>query len=291
MMDREVKKEAGKQYFKYFGIWFVIFGILFLVWLALVAGKMLVKLPERSNLEAPAERVYDYANVLTNEEEDKLRAYIAKKEKQTQMDIVLVTINEDVKSDAYSWENAMMNRADDFYDENLYGYNAVHGDGVLLLDNWYEEQGGSWFSAAGRAEPRFDGYEAQMVVDAVYKYATTNPYKAYKAYVDTACGFMSGSNRTVIPVWVILIVPIVIAVIYACGKSKQKKAGDTTRTTEYVEGNKPVMNQVRDDFLRKSVITTHIQTSSGSSGRGGRSGGSSHISRSGVRHSGAGRRR
>jgi len=290
MMDREVKKEAGKQYFKYFGIWFVVFGILFLLWLILVAGKMLVKLPERRNLEAPAERVYDYANVLTNEEEDKLRAYIAKKEKQTQMDIVLVTINEDVESVSYSWENAMMNIADDFYDESLYGYNKVHGDGVLLLDNWYEGQEGSWFSAAGRAEPRFDGDEGQKVVDAVYKYAEKNPYKAYKAYIDTACGFMSGSNRMVIPAWMILVVPIVTAVIYANGKSKQKKAQDTTRTTEYVEGNKPVMNQVRDDFLRKSVITTHIQTSSGSGG-GGRRGGSSHTSRGGVRHSGAGRRR
>lgn len=290
-MDKEIRKEAGKQYFKYFGIWFVIFGILFAVWLALTVGRAMAKLPERSNLEAPAERVYDYADVLTDEEEDKLRAYIAKKEKQAQMDIVLVTINEDVEADSYSWENAMMNRADDFYDDNLYGYNAVHGDGVLLLDNWYEGQGGSWFSAAGKQERIFSGYAGNKVVDAVYKMVEKSPYKAYKTYVDTACNIATGSDRTVIPVFVILFVPVLIAVIYAFNKMSQKKAQDTTKTTEYVEGNKPVMNQVKDDFLRKSVVTTHIQTSSGRGGGSHRSGGSSHVSRSGVRHSGAGRRR
>ncbi len=288
-MDKEIKKEARKQYFKYFGIWFAILGILLLVWLVLAVGKAIVKTAERINFKAPVERVYDYADVLTDEEEDNLRAYIAKKERQAEMDIVLVTISEDVEAVYYNWMYSMMNRADDFYDENLYGYNEVHGDGVLLLDNWYEGQEGSWFSAAGKAERRFAGNESNEVVDAVYDKVKKSPYKAYKAYVDKACDIMTGSDRTVIPIFLILIVPIVAAVIYAMGKMSQKKAQDTTKTTEYVEGNKPIINQSRDDFLRKSVVTRHIQKSSG--GGGSRGGSSSHVSRSGVRHSGAGRRR
>lgn len=290
-MDKEIKKEARKQYFKYFGIWFIVAGVLLFVWLGLMAGRMLVSSAERSNLEAPAERVFDYADVLTDEEENLLRAYIAKKEKQTQMDIVLVTISEDVESGSAGWTTDMMNRADDFYDDNLYGYNKVHGDGVLLLDNWYEGQEGSWFSAAGKAERRFSGSAGDRVVDAVYREIGKDTYKAYKAYVDTACNEMSGKGRTVIPGLIILVVPLVTAVIYACSKMSGKKAQDTTKTTEYVENNKPIVNQSRDDFLRKNVVTRHIQTNSGSSGGGHRSGGSSHVSRSGVRHSGAGRRR
>lgn len=289
IMNKEIWKEARKQYFKYFGIWFLILGILLAVWLAFVVYKGMIKAPERGNLKAPAERVYDYADVLTDEEENNLRAYIAKKERQMGMDIVLVTIKEDVEAGYSSWMYSMMNMADDFYDENLFGYDKVHGDGVLLLDNWYEDQEGSWFSAAGKPERRFAGYASDKVVDAVYNEIDKGPYRAYMAYIDTACSLMNNSDRTVIPILVILIAPVVAALIYAGRKMAQKKALDTTKSTEYVEGDKPVINQSRDDFLRKSVVTRHIQTSSGGGSRGGRS--SSHVSRSGVRHSGAGRRR
>ena len=38
------------------------------------------------------------------------------------------------------WSTAMRDLADNFYDYNNFGYDKVHGNGVLLLDNAYEGQ-------------------------------------------------------------------------------------------------------------------------------------------------------
>ena len=51
----------------------------------------------RTNNEAPTERVYDYADVLTDQEEADLRRYIAETEKKLHIDIVLVTFSQSVE--------------------------------------------------------------------------------------------------------------------------------------------------------------------------------------------------
>ena len=161
-MEIDVKKEAGRQYFKYFRIWFIITGVFVVLGVFFGISSLLARKEEdtsvRQNTSAPQERVYDYAEVLTADEEQSLREYIAQKEALIQADIVLVTIKEDVESGAYGWESAMMNYADDFYDQKLYGYDKVHGNGVLLLDNWYDGQAGSWLSTCGIVYYRFGDY-------------------------------------------------------------------------------------------------------------------------------------
>jgi len=133
--------------------------------------------------------------VETVEEEQRLREHIAKCEERYQIDLVLVTINEDVESQG-SWNRGMMNRADDFYEKNQFGYDRIHGDGALLLDNWYEDengsQKGSWISGCGVVEQFFDDYDNDAVLDAVYLRVDDSPYQAYKAYVDTTCTIVDG---------------------------------------------------------------------------------------------------
>lgn len=295
-MDKEIKREARSQYLKYFRIWFIVVGILAVILIVVAGINTLTSNKVRGNNNAPTERVYDYADVLTDEEEQQLRDYIAKREAKYHIDLVLVTINEDVESNGY-WETVMMNIADDFYDENNYGYNKVHGDGALLLDNWYEDeygsQAGSWLSTCGIVLDRLNDYEVDIVLDEVYYKVENDPYAAYKAYVDTVCKYASESAINLnIPWWLILLGPICIAVIYAISHLTQSKAKDTTNAKTYVEGGKYTVTNSSDDFIRKNVVTRRIDTSSSSGGGGGRSGGGgSHRSSSGVRHGGGGRRR
>ena len=288
-MDKEIKVEARKQYLRYFRIWFIVLGILAVIFAVTAIGSM-VGGKGRGNNSAPLERVYDYADVLTSEEEQKLREHIAKCEEQYQLDLVLVTINEDVESQG-SWNRVMMNKADDFYDENNYGYDKIHGDGALLLDNWYEDadgsQKGSWFSGCGVAQQKFDDYDIDEVLDAVYYKVENSPYAAYKAYVDTTCALVERNSGIQLPWLIVLGGPIAIALIYAFTKLHQAPAKDTTTSRTYVSGGNPVMNTQSDDFIRKNVVTRRIETNSG----GSSSGGGSHRSSSGVRHSGGGRRR
>ena len=189
-MENDVKKEARRQYLRYFRFWFIGIGILALLCIVMALVKQLRGPVPRSNTEAPAERVFDYADVLTDQEEEDLRRYIAETEEKLQIDIVLVTFSQSVEGEdamaqyglrSRNWEQNMQDIADDFWDENHYGYNrGFEGDGVLLLHNWYEGQNGEHLSTSGSVERAFSVRDIDRVLYAVDDYYATNPYKAYR---------------------------------------------------------------------------------------------------------------
>lgn len=293
-MEKEIKQLARKQYIHYFRFWFIALGILAAITGIFWAVRTLATFgAARENDVAPAERVYDYADVLTDEEEENLRNHIAKQEKKYKIDLVLVTINEEIESQGY-WDTVMMNKADDFYDQNNYGYNKVHGDGALLLDNWYEDengsQKGSWLSTCGIVEMRFGYDEIDRVLDVVYKKVEKSPYEAYKAYVDKTCE-LTVSDGIVIPWLAIFLVSTLVAFIYAAIHLVQRPAKDTAAPNQYVAGGKPQMKGQSDTFMHKNVTKRVISTSSGGSSGGHSGGGGHHRSSGGVSHGGGGRRR
>lgn len=303
-MENDFRKEARRQYFRYFGVWFLAVGIL----AAVCVGMGVVKRGQggavRTNPQAPAERVYDYADVLTEEEEESLRRQIAEAEGRLSMDIVLVTISQSVEGSeakeqygyrSANWEQNMRDLADDFWDENQYGFNkGFEGDGVLLLHNWYPGQNGEHLSTSGKAERAFSSYDIDRVLDAVDVYYASDPYRAYQAYVDKVCGLMTASSAGFrIPWVVVFILPLAVAGVYAEVNLSQKKAKDTTTVNTYVAGGKPVLNGRADDFVRKSVVTRKIEGSGGtghSSGTGRSGGGGHHHSSSGASHGGGSHR-
>lgn len=290
-MENEWKKETQKQYLHYFRFWFLAAGIMFVVFLAVFAVNNLKKSIPRGNNDAPAERVYDYAGVLTDQEEDKLRKLIAKKERQIQSDIVLVTINEAMESPDVSWENAMMNYADDFYDNNNYGYDIVHGDGVLLLDNWYEGQKGSWLSTCGAVYLKFRNVDVNQVLQAVTDKVDANPYAAYKAYIEKVSTKMSGQGEKTFPAVLILVIPAAALIVFVSMKLVSQQGKKSVGAATYVAGGRPVMRAQSDQLVRKFVTTRHIERSSGSTGGGSTGGGGGHVSSGGVSHGGGGMRR
>lgn len=301
-----------KQYFKYFSVLYIIFGILLAITAVVFIGQLLMKedVKTRANHECPTERVYDYADVLTDEEEDKLRERIALAEARTQCDLVIVTINESIidycgyeyNTDA-NWEDSMMNYADDFYDQNCYGYDKVHGDGALLLDNWYlegtsESQAGSWLSTCGAVYDRYSTYMIDDLLDEVYYGLDYGTYRAYLEYIDHIERYMSSDSEKVplIPFGACFVVALIPAIIFVAIHLKSKEGNKTTNQSTYVDVQKSgntVFKERRDELIDKRVTSVRIQTSSGGSGGGSRSSGrgGSHRSSSGVRHGGGGRRR
>lgn len=301
-MEKEFKKEAGKQYLHYFRFWFI--GIVILAVLCIVMGlinRVRNNVP-RTNDAAPAERVYDYADVLTDEEEDKLREYIAKMEKKMHIDIVLVTINQSVEGAeamkqyglrSEDWEQNMQDLADDFWDENQFGYNkGFEGDGVLLLHNWYPGQNGEHLSTSGSVERAFSNYNIDQVLYAVDEYYDSDPYKAYKAYVKEVCYWMDNSLALPFSWGMVVILPIVVTLIYAIRGSSQKKAENTVAVNAYVAGGNPVLKGKTDAFLRKNVSSRRIERSNTGSGGGSShsGGGGHHHSSSGASHGGGSHR-
>ena len=309
-MEKDIKREALRQYFKYFKIWFIIAGILAVITIGAAVVHALTPKPVRGNGQEPTERVYDYADMLTEEEEQSLREYIAECEEKIQADIVIVTISVSVEYDLQApdlpeafhakevgstdWSTAMRDLADNFYDYNNYGYNKVHGNGVLLLDNSYEGQKGSWLSTCGNVYDYFGDYEIDQALYAVDDYIDESPYRAYKNCISYVTRTMEESQESMpmtFAPWIL--VGLVVALIYAAVNLHQNKAKDTTATNQYVDGKKPKINDTRDQYLRKNVVTRRIETSSSSGGSSHRSGGhgGSHRSSSGVSHGGGGHRR
>lgn len=312
-MDIDVKKLSKQQYISYFKIWFILLGIVVVVAAVLFVGSLLkpASKSERENTDSPSERVYDNANVLSDKEEDRLRDLIEETEDRIQCDIILVTINQpvellsDTEIEKYGyryndWEMNMRDLADDFYDHNEFGYDEVgdDGDGVLLLDNWYPEQEGSWLSTSGKVFEKFGDYEIDRVLDAVWYGLDKGEYEAYAAYVKKVEQLMSGRSGDLVVygnggkyIFAVIAIPLIVALFFILGNIKSKEGKVTTTASTYVANGKPRVNVSQDNYLRKHVTSRIIQTSSSSGGTRSGGGGGGHRSSSGRSHGGGGRRR
>lgn len=283
-----------KQYFSYFKFLFITILVMALLTGGIGVARSLTEKHIRKNNAAEGERVFDYADVLTAAEEKKLAEQIAKREQQIGCDIVIVTINQSVL-DFYgygantdsSWSRAMRDFADDFYDENGFGYNRVHGDGVLLLDNWYEGEKGSWLSTCGRVLERYSNSMIDSVLDDVYDRVEKSPYKAYSAYIEDIYRDMMRGRININPL-IVLGAAAVAAVIFIVSHMKTKEGEKTTGASAYVENGSVQFTVMRDELINKHVTSVAYNPGSG----GGHSGGGGrHVSSGGVSHGGGGRRR
>ena len=271
-----------KKYFRHFCVLFIIIAVLLVIFIGVkVATGTEETVYTRGNDQCvQTERVFDYADQLTDEEEESLRVLIAEKEDEIGCDIVLVTINDPSVASDYD----MMNYADDFYDDNMYGYNEPWGDGALYLDNW--ANGYCWFSTCGGVEYEYSTREIDELITDVCSIVNNDPYRAYKRYVNSLSDTMSGKKDSVIPMSIILVTAVLLTAIYVIIGVSQNKGKKTTTASTYISGGLPVFHDRRDVFLTKHTTSRHIQRSSG----GGGGGGGHHVSSGGHSHGGGGGR-
>lgn len=297
-----------KEYFRYFRYLFLAFGLVLIVWIAALVIKANRKevVYERTNTECVTqERVFDNADVLTDEEERSLRELIAEKEKQVGADIVLVTLNESLKEYARKYDEDCpyseftMIYADDFYDENKFGYDKPIGDGVLLLDNIYREDDGkvyTWMSTSGKVQSKYSSQMIDRILDIFYEKVDTDPYQAYTDFINKFYSDMTGEGDSLETLseyeynGVAFLSSIMIGGIYIAVNLTRRKGKKTVNQRSYINGGQPRIKRKEDRFIRKNVTSRVIETSS-SSGGGRSGGGGSHVSRSGASHGGGGHSR
>lgn len=272
-----------KDFFKQFKWMFLAMAVLFCVWLFLTGFQRGSEeaVYERTNEECDTEeRVFDYAGKLTMDEEEELRELIAKREKEIGCDIVLVTLNEDLSKD-------IMDYADDFYDEHMFGYNKPWGDGVVYVDNWYD--GYTWFSTSGKAEDKYSINMINELVDDVTEITNENPYKAYRRYVNDVYRQMSGKSISSLslPLPAVIVLSLLFTIVYTATGLSSEKTKRTTGITAYVPEGKPDMGFCNDAFISTHTTRRHIDRSSGGGSSGG---GGHHMSSGGHSHGGGGGR-
>lgn len=292
-----------KTYLKFFKIPLIIFAVILVIG---VGCKMITSSREaqtyvRTNKEClTEERVFDYADKLTEEEEEELRTKIAEAELFCGSDIIIVTLDESLEEYAKSYESVIgpvepyqytMVYADNFYDEHKFGFNEPYGDGTLLLDNWYREADGriySWMCTTGKVQEKYSSAMIDETLDICLENVDEDPAYAYGMFVDMVAAEMGPYDPTMrifgtIVSWV---VGLVAALIFYFVNHGGKKGDKTVHTSTYVKGGRPEVKERQDIFITKTVTRRKIQTSSGSSGGGG-----GHRSAGGHSHGGGGHSR
>ena len=291
-----------REYLKHMRIPFIILGVVLVLFLIVhVAnqgsdGTSYV----RNNDDCPTQRVYDYADKLTDKEEQKLEELIAKRQEQIGCDIVLVVLDEPLKEYAKSYEDIIgyvseeeyvMVYADNFYDENAFGYDKPWGDGCIFVDNWDRSDSAfgyayNWLSTSGRVLDKFSNRMIDYVIDDVNEIVNDNPYKAYCRYVNDVYDYMSGNSPedVKIPFYMPFVIALIVALIYFIVNISANKGRKTTVGTTYVNGGHPNLKRHSDILVNTHVTKRRIE----SSGSGGGGGGGRHISAGGRSHGGGG---
>ena len=255
--------------------------------------------------EEPLDYVVDYAGLLTDEEEEMLQEQIQESKVALQLDIVIVTANGTNGKGVQAF-------ADDFYDENGYGYGANDSGILLLLDmqarEWYMSTCGDaiymftdygldqlgqtilpWLSSGDYYEafdawvkalgPYVDAYNNQSPIDGyVQPDAYESPYGDEIVYYDDF-----RIENPFPPALLAGLVIAVVAIVIMRGKMNtaklQKNAGD------YLKSGSFHLRQRSDMFLYSRVSRTARPKENTSGG-----GSSVHRSSGGVSHGGRGGR-
>ncbi|MBQ0042149.1 MAG: TPM domain-containing protein [Lachnospiraceae bacterium] len=307
-----------KEYFKRFKVLLILTGvtiIVFLVFLFTIGGKKEGGGYTRGNYDCPTERVYDFAGLLSDDEEDGLRYLIAQKEDQIGCDIIIVTLNQPLRDYALEYldllkrnnggsynltedkyvqvfaDNFFDNLYDEYYGGSAYGYNYPNGDGVILVDNWDRSDSVynyayNWIGTSGRCQSRFSRSDIQDVIDDINDIVNDDPYGAYVRYINDVSDHMLGRNDfnkygAGMIVFCIL-GAIVVALIYLAKNIAANKGKKTTNRMTYVPSGKPQINVANDILINVHVSHHKISSSSGGGGGG------SHFSAGGHSHGGGG---
>ena len=241
------------------------------------------------------DKVYDFADLLTDEEEDKLFEEINSFISQTGYDLAVVTTNDNNKRSEVEY-------ADDFYDYNGFGKNSTR-DGLLLLIDMTNRK--VYISTTGNAIVMYNS-RIDSIIDAGYDYLTSGDYyntfskmiEKQEYYFDL--GPDERDSKTIIideygnasyikymPYGLIGFISGIVTLtvsIVMYNKSKLKlKVGSTI---SYMKDKNITKKQ---DNLVNTVITHTLRYSDTSSGGGHSSGGGFHSSSSGSFHGGGGR--
>lgn len=281
-----------KRYIHHFRILFIIAGVLGAIYLVLFLTMGRKEYERTSTEEVSAERVFDYAQVLNDEEEEKLQKLIDKRQRQIGCDIVILTISDSLEdfinqngSDSdIPYAEYVRIYANWYYDTEGYGYDQSGGDGALYLDNWNRSVDGwayTWFLTSGKVYDSFGDARVNDLINKVAAKTNDSPYKAYRTYVNEVYRVVSKKAFLMedMLLWLV-IASLVAGVVYVISGSVSKIGKETTTPVTYIVGGKPTVNRQEDQFLTKHVTKTRIQSSS-SGGGGSRGGGGGGGSRGG----------
>lgn len=243
-----------------------------------------------------SEKVYDFAELLTPSEEEQIYNRVQKFINKTNLDLAVVTINDNNKFSA-------MEYADDFYDYNDFGTDSEYSGVLFLVDMDTRE---IYMSTTGKAISLYSDYRIDMTLDAIsQEFSNQNYYQGITKFVtilknyDTIglpsnkdSKYAIGDDGEVyreFPWLIVLGVPFAItAIVIGVMIHKNKLVRAATSSREYLDKDSLKINTVSDRLIFTNTVA--VPRSTGSSGSSSGGGSSRHSGSSGRSHGGGGHR-
>ena len=229
-------------------------------------------------------RLVDAADLLSDDEEQKLKNKLDEISERQQFDVVVVTVDStDGKSP--------MAYADDYYDYNGYGFTDAH-DGTLLLLAMDERDW--WVSTTGYGITALNDSAIEYVEDKVVPYLSDAEYYdgfvTFANFVDTRVteqregkSFKEPFGFGFAAIVSIVIGFIISLIITMPAKAKLKSVRMQPFANDYAKPGSLQLTDSRDIFLYTHVTRTERPKESSSGG-----GSSTHSGSSGTSHGGGG---
>ena len=226
-------------------------------------------------------KIYDYANLITKDEEEVLYNKVQEFINKYDMDMAIVTINSNPKSSSMAY-------ADDFYDYNNFG-KGTNKTGLLFLIDMQNRN--MWISTTGDAINIYTDSRINTILDYTYDKISNEDYNGCaEQFIEKASyfankGLTGGSKVVTVPKMICnsLIFAGLVTIVFICiGLATHRKPKKKKEASNYITQPLKLSNKL-DTFLDKHVSKVKIETSSSSGGS------STHIGSSGTSHGGGGR--
>ena len=234
-----------------------------------------------------SEKIYDFSNILTSEEEKILKNKIDMFIKKYKTDVVILTDNLE-----YSYDYINENYAVNFYDYNDFGMD-YNNSGIVLFRNTYSEDPYYDIYIFGDAQLYISSERANATLDNVYDYLHGRNYlDGFSKFIDDITmyydqGIPRNMQKYEVDENGYLVKKYTIPWIQAIGISlgitfiimfilikKNKMVYEETKANQYINKQTSYMTNKRDVFLSTNTRSYAID-SGGSTSRGGSFRGSS----------------
>lgn len=232
-------------------------------------------------------KVYDYAGLMTEEEENSLETYAGQLSAEYGVDFVVVTITENNRVSAQDF-------ADRFFDDNYFGQKSGKreygkGDGMLFLIDMQNRD--IALSTAGLLHRAMGDEEVNHLLDDAVGYMRSESYyeackSALKNSARSADGYLSSRNVISIVIPAVL-AGLLTAVTLGVLVSFSKKSKPATEAGRFIVPDSLNIRYQSEIMTGTYTSVTPIPKSTQSGGGGG--GGGSHTSSGGASHGGGSR--
>ncbi len=251
-----------------------------------------------------SQKIYDFANLFTEEERQELYTEIETFIRKTKFDLAIVTISENPKIEAlglYNKNTADKIYAEDFYYYNHFGYEGTE-DGLLILidiDNSY-----LYLDVSGQAQAYYTDQKCDRIEDAVYKYLTNKEYafsmrhmikildsyyklgkKSDRNYIIAKDGTLKRDYHIPVLAFISSVITFIIILVMVFKNRMVNKAITGER---YLNKESTQIRRLKDTLIDAHTSRIYAPRSESSGGGGSSSGGGGHTSSSGSSHSGGG---